>query len=63
MTDNEFLWYIVKIAIGLAIEIPILFWVLEVSPLGEWTPIAIALSLPVIGLAAALFQGWHKYEE
>lgn len=55
--------YLIKLVVGLAICIPLLVLVLKAEPFGElWTPIVIPLTFPVLGLAAALFEGWHKHD-
>lgn len=49
--------YLAKLALGLAIEISLLLWIMAAQPFGIWTPIVVPLSLPVIGLAVAMLKG------
>lgn len=46
--------YLVKLAIGLAIEIPLLLWYVDAQPFGMWTTPVAAIAIGFIGLAWTL---------
>jgi len=52
--------HLAKLALGLAVLIPLLLWVMAAQPFGVWTDIVVPLSLPPVGLAVALVKGWQK---
>ena len=52
--------YLARLALGLAVLIPLLLWIMAAQPFGVWTEIVVPLSLPLAGMMVALLEGWQK---
>lgn len=52
--------HLAKLALGLAVLIPLLLWFMAAQPFGAWTEIVVPLSLPLAGMMVALLEGWQK---
>jgi hypothetical protein len=46
--------YLAKLIIGLAIELPLLLWYLEMAPFGDWSSFVAACGLVLLGMAYTL---------